>query len=143
MKKLLFLCCALFMSTFIFGQSSSRIIGYWETVNDQTGEYEYIVEITDADGKFAGKILRVLDPTRKDDVCSNCPAAMKGKPLLGLQIMKGVLKDGTEYKGGTIVDPKSGKEFKCTITPVGAAKVQVRMYTGVSMLGRRQTWTRL
>ena len=32
-----------------------------------------------------------------------------------MEIMQGLVKDGEEYSDGTIVDPKTGKEYRCKI----------------------------
>jgi uncharacterized protein (DUF2147 family) len=31
-------------------------------------------------------------------------------------VIKGLIKDGNEYNSGKILDPKSGKVYKCFIT---------------------------
>ncbi|MBB1150387.1 MULTISPECIES: DUF2147 domain-containing protein [unclassified Myroides] len=122
------------------GQS---IVGKWKTFDDQTGDAKSIVEILEKDGKYHGKVVEILNPAKKDSKCENCPGTDKGKPIEGLTIIKNLTKKGAEYTGGTIIDPQSGKEYKCSIKTNGTTKLEVRGYVGISLIGRTQTWTKM
>ena len=74
--------------------------------------------------------------------CVGCKDDRKGKPILGMEIIRGLVKDGDEFTDGTITDPKTGKTYKCTITKAGD-KLNVRGYMGVSILGRTQVWQKV
>ena len=65
---------------------------------------------------------------------------MKNKPILCLTIIKGMKKNGNEYEGGKVLDPKNGKLYQCKISLDGKDKLIVRGYIGISLLGRSQTW---
>ncbi len=135
MKKLLFAFAALLFSTLTFAQ----IEGKWKTIDDETGKAKSIVEIyKKSDGKYYGKIHQLLAKPENNN-CVKCSGAMKNKPLVGLEIVQSLKKDGSEFTGGTITDPKSGKTYKCTITRSGD-KLNVRGYIGFSLIGRTQTW---
>ena len=69
--------------------------------------------------------------------------ADKDKPIEGLVIMKGLEKDGDEYNGGKILDPKNGKYYKCYITLEEANKLKLRGYIGCSLVGRTEYWYRV
>ncbi len=135
MKKIAFAFAALLLSTFSFAQ----IEGKWKTIDDETGKAKSIVEIfKKADGKYYGKVVQLL--TKPDiDKCENCKDDRKNKPILGLEVIRGMVKDGNGLTGGTIVDPKNGKVYKCNITPKGD-KLEVRAYIGFAAIGRSQTW---
>ena len=63
--------------------------------------------------------------------------------MLGMQIIRGVRKDGDTYGGGKILDPENGKEYNCKMTVVdGGKKLDVRGFIGISLIGRTQTWIR-
>lgn len=126
----------------VFTIQAQTITGKWKTIDDETGEAKSIVEITEKNGKYYGKILEVLTD-KKDAKCDKCPGADKGKPIKGLTIIKGLKKDGSSYTGGTITDPGSGKEYKCAIKLNGTNKLDVRGYVGIQALGRTQTWVRV
>ncbi len=119
------------------------VTGKWKTIDDETGEAKSIVEIYKQDGKIYGKVVEILNPAKKNATCDECPGEAKGKPILGIVIIKGLEKDGDEYNDGTIMDPKNGKVYKCYIELDGPNKLDVRGYIGFSLLGRTQTWSRV
>ncbi|BAP33135.1 putative signal peptide protein [Chryseobacterium sp. StRB126] len=131
------------MLTFVlslFGvMTFAQIEGKWKTIDDETKQAKSIVEIfKKTDGKYYGKISQLLTKPA-DPNCTTCKDDRKGKPLVGLEIIRGLKKDGDEFTGGTITDPKTGKTYKCTITK-GGDKLNVRGYLGLSLLGRTQIW---
>jgi len=140
MKKFIITCFILLLTIASHAQSSSDIVGKWTTIDDETGQAKSIVEIfKKSDGKYYGKILKLLQKPENDN-CVNCKDDRKNKPLLGLEIIRDLKKEGNEFTGGTITDPKTGKTYKCTITRNGE-KLNVRGYIGFSLIGRTQTWT--
>ena len=134
----------LFMSLFvgIGSMAAQSVVGKWKTIDDQNGQAKSVVEITEKNGKLYGKVVNILTEN-KNAVCDKCPGTDKGKPIVGLTIIKGLVKDGNEYTGGKIIDPSSGKEYKCAIKLNGANKLDVRGYIGIQALGRTQTWVRM
>lgn len=134
----------LFMSLFvgIGSMAAQSVVGKWKTIDDQNGQAKSVVEITEKDGKFYGKVVNILTE-HKNAVCDKCTGTDKGKPIVGLTIIKGLVKDGNEYTGGKIIDPTSGKEYKCAIKLNGTNKLDVRGYVGIQALGRTQTWVRM
>lgn len=135
MKKLL----ATFVLSLFSVMSFAQIEGKWKTIDDETKQAKSIVEIyKKSDGKYYGKVSQLLIKPA-DPNCTSCKDDRKGKPILGLEIIRGLAKDGDEFTGGTITDPKTGKTYKCTITKSGD-KLNVRGYMGVSILGRTQVW---
>ena len=119
------------------------IIGKWKTIDDETGKALAVVEIYESKGKIYGRIAEVFDANNRKHKCEKCPGEDKGKSLIGLNIIKGLTKDGHEYNGGKILDPKSGKLYKCYINLEGEDKLKVRGYIGISLLGRTQHWHRV
>lgn len=123
--------------------NAQTVLGKWKTFDDKTGEAKSIVEITERNGKIYGKVIELLNPAMKDVKCKDCPGADKDKPVLGIEVLKGLSKDGDKYTDGKILDPSSGKTYKCTVTLDGANKLNVRGYVGFAALGRTQTWQRV
>lgn len=63
--------------------------------------------------------------------------APKDAPVIGLAILSGLKKEGTEYTGGQILDPDNGKIYSSKIQVTdGGKKLNVRGYIGAPMLGR-------
>ena len=138
MKKLL----ATFVLSLFSVMSFAQIEGKWKTIDDETKQAKSIVEIyKKSDGKYYGKVSQLLiKPTNPN--CTGCKDDRKGKPILRMEIIRGLEKDGDEFTDGTITDPKTGKTYKCTITKSGD-KLNVRGYMGVSLLGRTQVWQKV
>ena len=138
MKKLAFAFFALFFSVLSYAQ----IEGKWNTIDDETGKPTSIIEIfKKSDGKYYGKIVQLLQKPENNN-CVKCTDDRKNKPLVGLEIIRGLKKDGSEFTDGTITDPKKGKTYNCTVTRSGD-KLNVRGYVGISLIGRNQTWHRV
>jgi uncharacterized protein (DUF2147 family) len=61
-----------------------------------------------------------------------------------MTILNNLKKNGNEWNGGTILDPNNGKTYKCKIEVVdGGARLKVRGFIGLSLLGRTQYWLRV
>ena len=123
-------------------------VGLWKTIDDETKKEKSLVRITDNGGVITGRIEKLLDPTAKADaVCDECRDERKGKPVVGLEIIRGVKKSedtDNRWDGGQILDPANGKTYKVRLTPAdGGKKLDVRGYIGAPMLGRTQTWIRV
>ncbi|WP_419033339.1 DUF2147 domain-containing protein, partial [Dysgonomonas gadei] len=135
------LLTGLFIS--ILSANAQSVTGKWKTFDDETKEAKSIVEITERDGKIYGKVIEILNPAKKNIKCTNCSGADKDKPVLGLEILKGLSKDGKEYSDGKILDPSNGKLYKCIVSLDGNDKLKVRGYVGISAFGRTQNWVRV
>jgi len=132
----------LFVLFFQIVQSQS-VLGKWKTIDDETGKEKAVVEIYEVDGKIYGRIVEILEVEHRFKKCTLCQGTDKDKPIMGLIFIKGLTKDGEEYSGGKILDPKNGKLYKCYITLEGNDKLKVRGYIGISLLGRTQYWKRV
>jgi uncharacterized protein (DUF2147 family) len=134
------------VSTFAAAQASSAA-GLWKTVDDKTNKDKSLVRIVETNGVFTGKVEKFLDPdTAKDAVCKDCSDDRKDKPILGMTIvrnMKQSADDKAVFEGGDILDPNNGKVYSAKLKLVdNGAKLDVRGYIGLPMLGRTQTWIR-
>ncbi|AGC40356.1 hypothetical protein CG08_0627 [Riemerella anatipestifer] len=127
------------MALMFSAMSHAQIEGKWKTIDDETGQAKSIVEIfKKSDGKYYGKVVQLLIKPA-DPNCSLCKDDRKGKPILGMEVIRGIKKDGNTFDGGTITNPKNGKVYKCSIEREGN-KLNVRGYIGISIAGRTQVW---
>jgi uncharacterized protein (DUF2147 family) len=120
-------------------------VGRWKTIDDLTGKAKSVVLIWEEGGKLFGRVQKLVDPDPKDPnpTCDGCAGSQKGKPVLGMQILWDLQKDGDGWSGGTILDPATGKTYKCLLSvEEGGTKLKVRGFVGVSLLGRTQYWLR-
>jgi uncharacterized protein (DUF2147 family) len=131
----------LVFSFFVFQSFAQRTspVGKWKTVDDNTGKVKSVVEIYEKGGKLYGKVLQLFDPEKPDPKCEECatddPRHMK--PIVGLEVIRNMIKDGNEWEDGDILDPENGKVYRCKLW-VEQGKLQVRGY--IAFLYRTQTW---
>ena len=119
--------------------------GRWKTVDDATGKVKSIVVIWEENGKLYGKIEKLVepDPLDPDPRCRRCDGRWKDKPLVGLPILWDFRKDRDQWSGGKVLDPDSGKIYKCYLAlQEGGKTLKVRGFVGFSLLGRTQYWLR-
>lgn len=136
---ILIFLCAFFTC---FQMQSQSIFGKWQVTND-AGKVNSIIEIYENGGEVAGKVIRIMKEEDRDQICENCSGELKDKPIEGLEVISGFEKDGEEYSGGTLIDPKSGKEYKGKIwlDEENPNKLNVRGY--VAFFYKTKTWERV
>ena len=122
-------------------------VGVWKTIDDGTKKEKSLIRITETGGVLTGRIEKLLDPATPPDVtCDKCTDERKDKPVLGMTLIRNVKQsdaDRTLWDGGDILDPNNGKVYKVRLKPIdGGAKLDVRGYIGMPLLGRTQTWIR-
>ena len=122
--------------------AQSSPVGIWETIDDETGEPKSHVEIFEKDGKFYGKVVKLL-PAATTDICVDCPGDKKDQPLVGLEILWDFEAHKDYWSYGRIVDPADGDVYKCSMWLEGPDKLKVRGYIGISLIGRNQIWHRV
>jgi uncharacterized protein (DUF2147 family) len=122
--------------------ASDSPVGYWETIDDDGKTPTSIVQIFQEGDTLSGKILKIMKPgVDPKALCVACTGDLKDKPVVGLRFLWGVKKEGDDWEGGSILDPDTGKVYKCTLTLEGD-KLQVRAFLGMSLFGRTQLWLR-
>ena len=144
MKKTLSLLSI--MTMFVFSTAFSQsVVGLWKTIDDETGKPKSIVKLEIRDGKVYGNIIKLFraPDEEQDPDCDECPGKLKGKKIIGMQIVNGLEKDDNEWEADDgIIDPKSGKIYDCKIwvDKDEPNKLNVRGY--ISFFYRTQTWIR-
>ncbi len=133
----------IFLSLFVYSFSlqSQSILGQWVTIDDYSNKEKAIVEIYQNKGEYFAKIVKSFI-SNDDARCVSCEGDKKNTPIKGLVFIEGLSEDGDEYNGGTILDPETGKVYKCYVKLVNENKLEVRGYLGFSFLGRTQYWKR-
>ena len=119
-------------------------VGLWHNLDDKTGEAKAEIRITESGGALSGRIEKQLGKNAKPDaLCDECKDDRKGKPVVGLEIIRGARKaEGKDvWEGGKILDPENGRDYTLRLTPIeGGKKLEVRGSFGP--FGRTQTWVR-
>lgn len=138
------LIASLLAAPLAWAQDASPV-GLWKTIDDTSGKPGALIRITENQGELTGKIEKLFRTADEDQnpKCVACTDTRKNQPIVGMTIVSGLKKDGDQYAGGEILDPKNGKVYKSKLTlQDGGKKVEVRGYIGVPMFGRSQTWLR-
>jgi len=121
-------------------------VGYWKTIDDETGNARSIVKLYKEGDKVVGKLVQLYrQPDEEDDpFCDECEGELKKQKVNGLKILTDLEEDDDEWSGGDILDPNNGKTYSCYIeVQDGGKKLKVRGYIGFSLLGRTQYWYRV
>ena len=144
MMKIALAALALAAHVAAFAQATP--VGLWKTIDDGTKKEKSLVRITDDGGVLSGRIEKLLDPASKpDEVCDKCADERKGKPILGLTIIRNTKRsadDAELWTGGDITDPNNGKIYRLRLKPTDGGKtLEVRGYIGPFY--RNQTWQRV
>ena len=144
-RNLLAMLAMLAACGYSFAQSTP--VGVWKSIDDKTKAERSQVRISDSGGVLTGRIEKLLASDAKPDVkCDKCEDDRKDKPIVGMDIIRGVKKADADntWDGGTILDPVEGKIYKVRLqTAEDGKKLEVRGYIGMPMLGRTQTWVRV
>lgn len=138
--KILFICFTLGAGVC---NAQADITGYWKTLDDNTGKVRSVVQIEKREDVYFGKVVKLfLEPNDDPNpVCDNCDEEddRYQQPVLGLEIIRNMKSDGSEYAGGNILDPENGNVYRCKIwTEKG--NLMVRGY--LAFFFRTQTWKR-
>ena len=139
------LAAILFASLALPALAQMSPVGTWHTMDEKTGEIKSQIVISEAGGVVSGKIDKVLRKDAKPDaVCDECSDDRKGKPIVGLEIIRGAKKAAGKdvWEDGKILDPENGKNYTLRLTPIeGGKKLEVR--GSIGPFGRPQTWVRV
>lgn len=148
MKNVFLLFLAFFTSNILFADSLP--IGQWKTIDDVTGKEKAIIEISlNAKKELEGRIVKVFYEAGKENetTCKVCPGDKKDQPLVGLVILEKLTQDKgnkNDWRGGTILDPKTGKVYRCQLSlDEKNQTLKVRGYLGIALLGRTQFWQKI
>jgi uncharacterized protein (DUF2147 family) len=117
-------------------------VGHWQVIND-AGKPGGHVETYLVNGMLFGKVTQPRPGRLPGAVCDKCSGDLKNKPIQGLVLLRNFKPNGTDWTGGTVVDPENGKEYKGKIWTESPDKLNLRGFIGFSLLGRTQTWVRI
>src|SRR5688500_16587898 len=109
---------------------NAQVTGKWKTIGDADGTEKSIVEIYEKEGKYYGKVIKLL-PAAKHTTCEKCPGDLKDKPITGMVVLKDLTKTPSGATNGKAIDPSSGKTYNCFIELENPDKLKLRGYLGV------------
>jgi len=135
---------------------TDAVLGIWATEPNDDGAYSH-VEVFVQDGNYYGRIVFLSDPVYGDDEPEGTPgepradhenpdALLRGRPLLGIDLMTGFKFNGkNKWEDGRIYDPESGKDYRSKLTMKDPDTLEVFGYVkiGFVKLGRDSIWKRV
>lgn len=148
MKILTFLATVLLTATAAFGAGPGDILGSWKTAGGDSK-----LELFKCGDKICGKIVWLKVPRYIDSIdgpigktkvdWKNPDPALRKRPILGLQIMKGLTaKSNYRWDKGVCYDPETGKSYQCKMQLTSPDRLDLRGYIGISVVGRTFSLTR-
>lgn len=119
--------------------SPNMALGHWKTET-----HNGIVDIARCGASICGKLVTsdgiAANPAMAD--VNNKDAALRGRPLKGLQILSGFTADGAGWSGGSIYKADDGKTYDATLTFINANTLKVRGCIFVPLC-KSQIWHRV
>jgi hypothetical protein len=115
--------------------------GLWERL-DSSGNFALRIAM----GFIREKIVKIFPRPGEDPStlhCSECEGDQKNALVIGLTFIKGMRREGLEYRDGTILDPRDGSVYdaQMELSPDGHT-LSVRGYLGIPLLGESEVWHR-
>lgn len=140
MKKFILSVALLIMP--LVAAFAQDVVGKWK-LEDGTA----IVEVYQSGDVFNGKIVWLKNPTEADGspaIDKNNPdKALRSRKLIGLNMLSGLKKAGSEYSGGSIYDPGNGKTYNCSMKVEGKVLKVRGSLDKKGLLGRTMDWFRV
>jgi uncharacterized protein (DUF2147 family) len=138
----------LFSAT-IVGAADDGVIGTWKTADGDA-----LIDIYNCGVKICGRVAWLRDPFFEADDREgmagrprtdrhNPDPELRGRKVIGLEIMKGFTRDGeNRWSQGTIYDADTGRTYKSRMTLLSPNRLELHGYIGIPLFGRSSVWTR-
>ena len=140
MKKILI--SIIFAIISLAGCFAQDVIGKWKLEDGSA-----IVEVYKQGDSFNGKIVWLNEPDGPDGKPArdrnNPDANLRSRQLIGLNMLDGLKKTGSEYSGGKIYDPGNGKTYNCSMKVEGDVLKVRGSLDKKGLIGRTMDWFRV
>ncbi len=138
----LFVFFILSLPTYAIDPSANEILGLW--LNHEKDAH---IEVYKCGDYFYGKIIWLKNPDEDGAPKKgkhNPDDALKGKPLLGLDMFSKFTYEGNKkWDDGKIYNPREGKTYSCYLNIKENGSLKVRGFIGLSIIGKTNYWTRV
>jgi uncharacterized protein (DUF2147 family) len=132
------------------GTGDKNVYGYWKSLDKDTGKTQSIFRIWEDKGKIVGKVIKTFpkpNGEKAQEICTECPGAQKGKPVVGLIFLWGLELDkenSRKWVDGKVLNPEDGKTYNAELELAQDAKT-LTIYGYIKMLvklGGSNVWQR-
>jgi uncharacterized protein (DUF2147 family) len=142
MKFLVIILIAIFPAMPAFGaMEPGNVFGVWLT---EGGDSK--LEIFPCGDKACAKVIWLKHPAyinSKDGPVGmdkvdmhNPDPSLRSRPILGLQVMEGLISEGEWWLHGSCYDPQTGKQYQCKMHQESPTELKLRGFIGISLIGR-------
>ena len=132
----------IFMLAPLAAALAQDVIGNWK-LEDGTA----IVEVYKQGDVYNGKIVWLQNPTEADGSPAvdnqNPDPKLRSRQVIGLNMLHGLKKNGSEYSGGSIYDPGNGKTYNCSMKVEGNVLKVRGSLDKKGLIGRTMDWFRV
>ncbi len=138
---LLLLCSPLWLP----GLTAQSCEGLWKVILDKSNEPACIMQLYQKEGLLYGRMRKILksDTKQADPKCVNCTDDRYNQRVIGMDLIRGLKRRGDLWSGGKLLDPHTGRQYKCYLELLEPDRLKVRGYVGFSLIGRTQYWHRV
>ena len=109
-------------------------LGRWLTASGNL-----VIEIAPCGHMLCGKVTEIRANRSMEDSSKQ----VSTKPSLGMAILSDLVPNGDGEWQGHIFNRENGKTYDCLISIAGPAKLKVRPYVFVSLIGQTQIWKKV
>ena len=112
MRKTIVAGAAMAFAAAAYAQTAEDAFGVWENPENKSH-----TEFYKCGAGLCAKIVKIADGQKTDD--KNPDAAKRSRPIVGLVIMEGAKKTGSNSWSGTLYNRADGKSYSGTVTVKG------------------------
>jgi uncharacterized protein (DUF2147 family) len=126
---------------------TSTPVGYWRATDYRTSKPCAIISIREVHGELRGRIEKIIDPPPgyENPICTKCSGNKRNKPVLGMEVIGGIKREGNGFSDGWALDPVDGNTYHLSLEVAdGGKRLKVFGYVRVVFkIGRTEIWERI
>ena len=125
--------------------TSDQIVGRW-----MSAEKDLAVEVYKFKDRYAGRVVwfdcsKPGTPSMAQHYDTENPSPkLRSRSWLGMNVLNNLRFDGTsEWNGGTVYDPNSGRTYRTIVRMPSPRTIIVRGYWGIELLGKNMRFNKV
>lgn len=118
-------------------------VGVWLHANQRIQ-----IEIAPCEDRLCAKIIWFKWPNDAQGLplvdLKNSNAALRNRPLLGLEVLQGLRQTGeNNWQGGNVYNPDDGENYQAAMSIAGDGNLHIHAFVLLPLLGKTLVWTRV